>query len=50
MEIEQSEREKGHVDLQVYVAWAKAAGGILIAILLLIGYATDRGVSIASKW
>jgi hypothetical protein len=44
------EREKGHVGFDVYMAWAKAAGGIVIAVFLFLGYTIDQLVSIASKW
>lgn len=45
-----SEREKGHVDFNVYMTWAKAAGGLAVAIILFFGYAIDQGVIISSKW
>lgn len=50
MTSELQEREKGHVNVDVYVAWAKAAGGTVIGLLLFLGYATDQGANIGSKW
>ena len=44
------EREKGHVGFDVYMAWATAAGGIIIAVFLFLGYTIDQSVNIASKW
>jgi len=44
------EREKGHVDIKIYLGWAKAAGGTYFLILLAIGYAVDQGVGISCKW
>jgi len=50
MTSELQEREKGHVDLKVYLAWGKAAGGIPVALFIFLGYFTDQSVNILSKW
>jgi ABC-type bacteriocin/lantibiotic exporters, contain an N-terminal double-glycine peptidase domain len=44
------EREKGHVDLKVYLEWAKSAGGMYFIFSLAIAYAIDQGVGVFSKW
>lgn len=44
MTSELMEREKGHVTAEVYFAWAKAAGGICIAVCVLFSYAFDQGL------
>ncbi len=44
------EREKGHVTFDVYLSWCKAAGGIVIGVLIVLGFALDQGISITSKW
>ena len=45
-----TEREKGHVDKDIYLAWLAAAGGFCIGLLVLLSYAVDQSVIIASKW
>lgn len=45
-----TEREKGHVDKDIYLAWLAGAGGFCIGLLVLISYAVDQSVIIASKW
>ena len=35
---EMQEREKGTVDSKVYTSWARAAGGIWVAFVILLGY------------
>jgi ABC-type multidrug transport system fused ATPase/permease subunit len=50
MTSEAHEREKGHVDLKVYLTWGKAAGGIFAAALFFTGHVTDESVKILSKW
>jgi len=47
---ELDEREKGNVSFDVYLGWAKAAGGTAVATLVLFGYVVDQGLSVASKW
>jgi len=44
------ERESGHVGLRVYLAWAKAAGGAWVPILIVLVYAAAEGVTVLSKW
>jgi len=50
MTSELQEREKGHVGLDVYRRWIKAGGGMVVAILILLGYAADQALSVTSKW
>mmetsp|Transcript_32353 Transcript_32353/g.47555 ORF Transcript_32353/g.47555 Transcript_32353/m.47555 type:complete len:930 (+) Transcript_32353:22-2811(+) len=47
---ELQEREKGLVDFGNYAAWFKAAGGIFVLILVLIGLVIDRGADVGSTW
>jgi len=47
---EMDEREKGHVGIEVYWSWIEAAGGIGVALLVLLGFTIDQSLSIASKW
>jgi len=50
MTSELDEREKGHVTISVYHTWIKAAGGILVGVLILLSFALVEGVNILSKW
>ena len=50
MTSELDEREKGHVTISVYHTWIKAAGGILVGVLILLSFALLEGVNILSKW
>ena len=47
---EYKEREKGSVDRQVYITWAKAGGGISIAVAILIMFIIVEALTVASKW
>lgn len=47
---ELNEREKGHVDFQVYMTWIRAAGGAGLAFWIIIAYAFDQGLGVTSKW
>lgn len=44
------ERETGHVGLRVYLAWAQAAGGAWVPVLIVLAYAAAECVTVASKW
>jgi ABC-type multidrug transport system fused ATPase/permease subunit len=44
------ERVQGHVDKQVYIAWGRAAGGIWVPIVILLGYGLAEGINVLSKW
>jgi hypothetical protein len=44
------EREKGQVDIAVYLAWMKAAGGFCVFFILLCGYGLQEGLTTLSKW
>ena len=44
------EREKGHVTLDVYLSWARAAGGVVVGITILIAYVIDQSVRVGSNW
>jgi len=50
MTSELQEREKGHVGLDVYRRWIKAAGGMGVAFFILLCYAADQALSVTSKW
>ena len=43
-------RMTGHVDMRVYLAWAKAAGGIIAPIGVLIGFSFTEAVNVLSNW
>jgi len=45
-----AEREIGHVNPQIYLTWAKAAGSVWLALLIIITYATAEGITVMSKW
>ena len=47
---ELSEREKGHVTLEVYLVWMRAAGGIAIVVIILMAYTIDQCIGVSSKW
>ena len=47
---ELKEREKGHVDFQVYMTWIRAAGGMSLAFWIFFAYAFDQGLGVTSKW
>lgn len=44
------EREKGHVTWDVYLAWARAAGGKVVAIGTLLAFTIDQSISVSAKW
>jgi ATP-binding cassette subfamily C (CFTR/MRP) protein 1 len=50
MTSELGEREKGQVTSEVYLTWAKAAGGTLVGIVVILAYIVDQGIGVASKW
>lgn len=44
-------REKGHVDLEIYLSWFRAAGGaILVPFLILFSFAMGEGAQVLSNW
>lgn len=47
---ELQEREVGHVDLNVYLSWAKAAGGYFVPFVIVLFYVAAEGVTVLSKW
>eukprot|EP00559_Dactyliosolen_fragilissimus_P007142 CAMPEP_0184860246 /NCGR_PEP_ID=MMETSP0580-20130426/5172_1 /TAXON_ID=1118495 /ORGANISM="Dactyliosolen fragilissimus" /LENGTH=1483 /DNA_ID=CAMNT_0027357283 /DNA_START=38 /DNA_END=4489 /DNA_ORIENTATION=- len=47
---EMLEREKGHVDIKVYLAWSRAAGGACVGILVIIAYAIVEFFTVMSSW
>lgn len=47
---ELNEREKGHVDYQVYMTWIRAAGGICLCFWIFLAYAFDQFLGVSSKW
>jgi len=50
MNDEMQERETGRVSTEVYLAWAKAAGGVWVIALILIGFALNEAIQFAPKW
>ena len=45
-----NEREKGSVDRRVYLAWARAGGGIAVGIVILGMYVVVEVLNVISKW
>lgn len=45
-----NEREKGSVDRRVYLAWARAGGGISVAVAILGMYVAVEVLNVTSKW
>lgn len=43
-------RMTGHVNPRVYLTWAKAAGGLLVPIGILLGFGLTEGVTVLSNW
>jgi hypothetical protein len=43
------ERETGRVGLNVYLAWADAAGGYLVPFVIVFGYGAVEGIYVLSK-
>jgi ABC-type multidrug transport system ATPase subunit len=43
-------RSNGHVGKDVYLAWAKAAGGYWVPVVLLLIFGATEGISVLSKW
>jgi ATP-binding cassette subfamily C (CFTR/MRP) protein 1 len=43
-------RKTGHVGASMYYAWARAAGGIIVPITILISYILVEGVTVLSSW
>jgi len=44
------ERETGHVGLNVYRSWARAAGGAKVFVAILAAFAGTEGINVLSKW
>ena len=47
---EMAERAVGKVGLDVYKEWAKAAGGLWVAIPLLVIFSCEQGTTVLSNW
>lgn len=43
-------RETGHVGIDVYMMWAKAAGGLAVPIIFVGVFAIVEGMSVLSNW
>lgn len=43
-------REKGQVGMDVYIAWANAAGGLIIPIIVVIVFVLVESMSVLSNW
>jgi ATP-binding cassette, subfamily C (CFTR/MRP), member 1 len=43
-------RLTGHVSLSVYWTWAKAAGGLLVPIVIIVTFAIGEGTQVLSNW
>ena len=43
-------RASGHVGLSVYLAWAKASGGLWVPFVVLLAFAGDAGIAVLTKW
>jgi ATP-binding cassette subfamily C (CFTR/MRP) protein 1 len=48
--ISEETRRMGHVGLEVYYLWIRAAGGIIVAIVVILLFAAVEGVGILSNW
>lgn len=44
------EREIGHVSWDIYLSWAKAAGGVHVFIAIITAFSCVEGVNVLSKW
>ena len=47
---EMEEREIGAVDFDVYMSWAKSAGGVWVGIFMISFYVAVEGINVLSKW
>jgi hypothetical protein len=47
---ELQERDIGHVTLSVYLSWARAAGGAVILIFIVISYGAVEAINVLSRW
>lgn len=43
-------RAAGHVGLQVYLAWARASGGLWVPVVVLLAFAGDAAIAVLTKW
>jgi ABC-type multidrug transport system ATPase subunit len=43
-------RSTGHVGMDVYLAWVKAAGGYWVPIVLVLTFGSIEGINVLSKW
>ena len=50
MTSELDEREKGHVDLSIYIAWAQSAGGVWVGICIILAYGMVESINVFAKW
>jgi len=44
------EREIGHVSWDVYLSWAKHAGGVYVFVAIIAAFSCVEGVNVLSKW
>lgn len=44
------ERVQGSVDRQVYIAWAKAGGGVTVGVIILCMFVAVEALNVTSKW
>lgn len=47
---EVKERDEGHVDFKIYIAWGKAAGGVWAPFAIIASYSMVEIMNVASKW
>lgn len=43
-------RMTGHVGLNVYLAWARAAGGMIVPVVIVVAFALGEAAQVASNW
>lgn len=43
-------RLTGHVSLSVYWTWAKAAGGVMVPLVIIVTFAIGEGTQVLSNW
>lgn len=45
-----AERATGDVSLEVYLSWARAAGGAWVGVAIIVFYLVVEGINVLSKW
>eukprot|EP00581_Thalassiosira_minuscula_P016410 CAMPEP_0183715472 /NCGR_PEP_ID=MMETSP0737-20130205/9671_1 /TAXON_ID=385413 /ORGANISM="Thalassiosira miniscula, Strain CCMP1093" /LENGTH=1569 /DNA_ID=CAMNT_0025944567 /DNA_START=70 /DNA_END=4779 /DNA_ORIENTATION=+ len=50
MSDEFKEREKGSVNREVYLSWARAAGGVHVGVSILLFFVVVESLNVTSKW